>query len=645
MSYAEAPDGAFTFPLPDDLKRFGLSLAEAEDEVPTEDEDRPTSSEPPSRIAPEITRPSDLTALENRYRKTIINQFEKLTFRGLAPSGTPISLPLDCVYVELKVVADVPEAADAYSADERRLLLEAEAHGGEAREELAMHLDALRAERWNRQARQETAQLQRRSIQDILDDRSQRGVVILGDPGSGKTTLMHYQALRAAQSLRRADTARLPLPIFVPLAAYDDYLRREPLHASLNDFLPVYYEQWHSLPGLQPFFQQALEEGRALVLLDGLDEVLDTTTRRFVAGQADALIRQWSSRGNRFALTSRIVGYREAQLHGDLPHVTVLDFGYEEIGIFAHQWCRSYEVWLAGEENPTALQRATAEEEALLHDVRSNASVECLAASPLLLTMLALLRRHVGKLPDRRVELYERYVRTLIDNWETNRSEGARQASPKRFDPHEAISHLIGLSLWLQQHKPSGTARRHELEQALEMICLRYEGNDLDTAPERARVQAQRSAAHFLEDMRHFAGLLAERGRDAFGFLHLTFQEYFAGRALALMDSEARWATIQPHLHRPRWREPILLCAGQLGVVEQRRVQVTELARQICRANSEHEDILHRDLFLAAALAADNVGLAHSILDEIATRLEPLQKSSVPTVRVGCLKMPASEKF
>jgi predicted NACHT family NTPase len=206
-----------------------------------------------------------------------------------------------------------------------------------------LHLDVLRAERWNRQARQDMARLQRRSIQEILDNPAQRGVVILGDPGSGKTTLLHYQALRTARASGDGSAARASLPIFVPLAAYDDFLRRTQKDCSLGDFLAVYYDQWHSLPGLTPLFQHALAEGRALVLLDGLDEVLDTTTRQFVAEQAGALIRQWAPRGNLFAVTSRIVGYREARLPGDLTHVTVLDFGRTEIEIFAHQWCRSYE--------------------------------------------------------------------------------------------------------------------------------------------------------------------------------------------------------------------------------------------------------------------------------------------------------------
>jgi len=56
--------------------------------------------------------------------------------------------------------------------------------------------------------------------------------------------------------------------------------------------------------------------------------------------------------------------------------------------------------------------------------------------------------------------------------------------------------------------------------------------------------------------MRQMSGLLVERGHDAFGFLHLTFQEYFAGRALARLGEEERWNTVYPHLHDPRWREP-----------------------------------------------------------------------------------------
>jgi hypothetical protein len=98
---------------------------------------------------------------------------------GLLPSGVPIVVPLKDVYVELKAVADVPEAADTYSAEERRLLYEAEEQGTRVREDMAMHLDALRAERWKQQARQTVERLQRRSIEELWTTSLSRPEILL----------------------------------------------------------------------------------------------------------------------------------------------------------------------------------------------------------------------------------------------------------------------------------------------------------------------------------------------------------------------------------------------------------------------------------------------------------------------------------
>ncbi len=78
----------------------------------------------------------------------------------------------------------------------------------------------------------------------------------------------------------------------------------------------------------------------------------------------------------------------------------------------------------------------------------------------------------------------------------------------------------------------------------------------------------QRIAAEFLAFCRFEAGLLSERGAGRFGFFHLTFEEYLAGYAIAhtddLLEQERM---LRPHWENPRWREVILLAAGEVGIV------------------------------------------------------------------------------
>ncbi|WNG47276.1 NACHT domain-containing protein [Archangium minus] len=535
----------------------------------------------------------ELAEVEALYRKTVRDAFESLSFKGLTPTGQPVSLPLEEVYVGLKLLAEVPEVVDDLSAAERRLLQDAEQQG-RLEEEQDRELDGLRYRRWREEARGEQTRLQRRSLDATQVELEEPVMVLLGDPGSGKTTLLHYLALRAIGSEQAERKGRLPL--FVPLAAYDEYLRRTDDTATLEQFLALHCTRWSHLSGLESLFHRALEEGRALVLLDGLDEVLELTTRRRVAQQVSDLLQKWEGRGNRFVLTSRFIGYREVRLPGRWPHYMVLDFGPEEIERFAHKWSEAFEVLAAGgERSPGVLQRARQEARALLADVHSKPGVEHLASNPLLLTMLAQLRRQEGQLPARRIELYARYVRMLLEHW------------AERIQPEVAHQHLMDLALWLQRHRPSGTARQSDLK------ALRH------------------------QEMRNIAGLLGERGHDAYGFLHLTFQEYFVGRALARESPESRWELLRPHLHDPRWHEPLLLCAGQLGVLEHREDEVDELVERILGAGSEHEEVLHRDLFLATAVLAEGVTRSKRMLSDMTTRLKALRTARVPSVRQHAL--------
>ena len=174
--------------------------------------------------------PEELAARRTRYRKLIIDLYSNLRLEGLSTSVRPIVLPLDRVYVHLRAVAEVPEAADVFTPEERHLLRLLEEGGREEElREAQLRLDALRRDRWTKE------RLERFPIADALRDPQRNGLVILGDPGSGKTTLLHFLGLvfargpqDAVQHLGLAGPEADRLPIFAPLAAYDAMLSETP---------------------------------------------------------------------------------------------------------------------------------------------------------------------------------------------------------------------------------------------------------------------------------------------------------------------------------------------------------------------------------------------------------------------------------
>src|SRR5262249_7639318 len=130
--------------------------------------------------------------------------------------------------------------------------------------------------------RQEYFQQPLRPVLDVVDEALRnspagagRKLVILGDPGSGKSSLIHYLALRWAGIAEPAVRDTQPIPLVIPLGncgggqcnGRKDFVR-------FLEEAPVWHEWPHGLLG------RLIEQpGRVVLLLDGLDEVFDVKTR------------------------------------------------------------------------------------------------------------------------------------------------------------------------------------------------------------------------------------------------------------------------------------------------------------------------------------------------------------------------------
>jgi hypothetical protein len=512
---------------------------------------------------------SGLDLVEARYRRHIVDTYQFLDFRGIVQlEKIPIRLPLEALFVSLRArplsYADEQDA-DHVAGRPFRVMDLAES----IREKMALR----------------GASSQSGSIVELLERCP--GAVLLGDPGSGKSTVLKHLALTAA----RAGTGQpgAPLPIILPVAAYAAALAKSG-DLSVQQYLAAYY---HTVRGvtddLGDLFASALAAGRVVILLDGLDEVADVSNRVFVSKRVQDFYNWHKGQGNRFVVTSRIVGYDEAPLAAEgLAHFVLLDFSKGEIETFVTNWCSTFETASRG-ENTIARQAADDERTKLTSAIFSNASVKRLAANPLLLTILALIHRQGTELPRRRVELYELYIKTLIGSWSRARNLDGRPIGA--MDDVEAVKLLAPLAYWMHAEKPAGTARENEL---LARVTAYYSSKRAMQPDD-----ADREARHFLNDIRRYAGLLTERGDKAYGFVHLTFEEYLAGREIIFqgqVDKQRSVDLIGKHLLDPAWREVILLAVGYASIVakeeETAALLIAGLTRDGAKPNSAGVNVL-----------------------------------------------------
>jgi len=396
------------------------------------------------------------------------------------------------------------------------------------------------------------------------------GVIVLGDPGAGKTTFVKYLAVRLA----RGEGAKMGLddylPILMPLAAFANALQHNDIR--LDDFIADYFSGIGADLPIGPMLKEALKAGRALILLDGLDEVRDISMRNTVVERVVDFYTFHRHQGNKFVLTSRVVGYRAVRPFAeDLAECTIVDFEDDEIESFVERWTNALERQAQG-HTQVAQADAEADRRDLLDAIHHNPGVRQLASTPLLLTILALMKRQGVTLPERRVQLYDQYVSTLLSTWNRARSLSGR-APGRDIDEIQTVRILAPLALWMHEVSPGvGLVGREDMRRKLEELFH-----------ERGDVSPIQAARQFLLDVREHAALLLERGPGEYGFIHLTFEEYLAAVALAFMgqgDSQPIIETLSRHVGEQAWREVTLLTIGYLGI----RQQLPKIAGEVVDA-------------------------------------------------------------
>ena len=428
--------------------------------------------------------------------------------------------------------------------------------------------------------------VRRRSALEELN-REQR-LVLLGDPGSGKSTFVNFVALcMAGEILGRKDfhleLLRAPLPgekkehrlaakedaepqpwdqgVLLPVrVVLRDFAARglpevgeEATAAHLWDFIAVELGRG-TLGKYEPELERELREEGGLVLLDGLDEVPEAERRRMQIRQAVEGFTAEFPRC-RFLVTSRTYAYRSQKWRlREFSEAVLAPFSGSQVRLFVDRWY-AHVARRRGQDESDAQGRA----EKLKRAIFAGDRLRPLAERPLLLTLMASLHAwRGGSLPDERVVLYADAVELLLDSWERQRVVTDRAGQPLLIQPSltewlkvERSGRILGL---LNETAYRAHAGQPELAGTADIVeGLLALSPDPDLKP-----------ARLIEYLRDRAGLLVPRGVGIYALPHRTFQEYLAACHLTdhdYPDEVARLVRQDP----ARWREVTLLAGAKAG--------------------------------------------------------------------------------
>lgn len=425
-------------------------------------------------------------------------------------------------------------------------------------------------------------------------------LVVLADPGMGKTWLLHTHAARLAESSRQELVAEnvKPAELLVPIAVRCDTLAARAPQSLVQAACQLMSERHEISPALRLWLEEHLRGGAAIFLLDALDEV-----PRAQRGPLIEMVRSWelteAAQQARLVLTSRIAGYQAVLDPSMQQEVEMLPFTVADVTAYVESW---------------ELQSKDA---AAIYDRLRTPALAGLARVPLLLTLLCQLATEPDELPRTRASIFGRIVRRFLRAENRAGLPSIAMDDPFAGDPREREQRLL------------------EVLRPLAFTLADSEQGWIDQIPARVALRVLRDRSDLLPPgvdpaaalkyLSVVAGVLIPAGDERAGadppylFVHRTVAEYLVAEHLATLGPEELKSVVDQHLwFEPDWA-PVWPIMGALLSASDRLVLVLDFLL------SRSADPLHHALMCAARVLGEleltQCGSLANQIDMTATRL------------------------
>ncbi len=496
---------------------------------------------------------SAFSGSEKRYLEYLTNSYRDFDTRGLTVQGD-FNLELDKVYVELKL--------------EEQIASEAKASG---------------------------------TIWEFLNSTNKEPIrlVILGSPGSGRTTLLRYvtrvlsNRRKYASNADLFDQSNLPtFPVRLPMLLT---LRRHAQAICDNPNFPLSDAISSTLTGMDKalspeWLTLQLCKGRCIVMLDGLDEIADPYRRDNITEWIQEQIAEYPN--NHFVITSRPYGYQTSPLSG-VRVFAIKQFTSQQIKLFVEKWYLANEIMRNNNKDDSGVRLKAKENAAdLMQRLQANPEITNFAVNPLLITMIATVHSFKVKLPGRRVELYRDIFDVFLQ----------RRRNIIWLNVRLSIDQQLDVLRLMAYHMMVNKLREISKNEAIVLI-----------QQELTKIDPHLTGGAFLRNVEEQSGLLLEAGVDHYQFAHLTFQEYLAAEHIRSDHTGNRLKDLLETVNDTWWAETTRLYAA--------RADATAIIRACLREDPPSAPAL--------SLAMDCLTEAKRIEPEVRARLEKILDQSI----------------
>jgi len=268
----------------------------------------------------------------------------------------------------------------------------------------------------------------------------EKNIVILGNPGAGKSILTKYIIyLIINKNYNEFNNKKIFtfLPFRVELRKYHSFKNSK--KGNILEYLSVLLTDEYGLRRInESKIEKILNSINSLVLFDGFDEIFDIEDKINIKNDIENFANLYDK--SKIIVTSRFIGYDEdVKLNDDFDKISIKNFNDKQIEKYIKNWYETEE-----------LDEQTKQEEVKEFLSKKEELDKELISNPLLLFLIVILYRNNLKLPESKLEIYESCTKTLVDKWDDNKK--LKIDIPEELKTKKE-SILANLAFWSYENK------------------------------------------------------------------------------------------------------------------------------------------------------------------------------------------------